>query len=54
MTVQINYKNSNSQKKIHQILSYLLDEKFNISGLKKHISNSEFLYISDLLKAIVI
>jgi leucyl aminopeptidase len=27
-----------------------VDEKFNISGLKKHISNSELLYISDLLK----
>ena len=26
------------------------DEKFNISGLKKHISNSELSYISDLLK----
>jgi leucyl aminopeptidase len=26
------------------------DEKFNIDSLKKHISNDEFLYISDLLK----
>jgi leucyl aminopeptidase len=27
-----------------------VDEKFNIGGLKKHISNSELSYISDLLK----
>ena len=26
------------------------DENFNISGLKKYISNTEFSYISDLLK----
>ena len=26
------------------------DEKFNISGLKKHISNTEYSYISDILK----
>ena len=26
------------------------DEKFNITGLKKHISNSEYSYISDILK----
>ena len=26
------------------------DEKFNISGLKKHFSNTEYSYISDILK----
>ena len=49
MTVQINYKSSNS-KKISSNLVLFVDEKFNISGLKKHISNSELSYISDLLK----
>ena len=49
MTVQINYKNS-SLKKIFSNLVLFVDEKFNIGGLKKYISNSEFSYISDLLK----
>ena len=49
MTVQINYKNS-SLKKVFSNLVLYTDEKFNISGLKKYISNSEFSYISDLLK----
>jgi leucyl aminopeptidase len=49
MTVQINYKSSSS-KKISSNLVLFVDEKFNISGLKKHISNYEFSYISDLIK----
>ena len=49
MTVQINYKSSNS-KKISSNLVLFVDEKFNISGLKKYISNSEFSYILDLLQ----
>jgi len=49
MSVQINYKVSNS-KKVSTNLILFVDEKFNISGLKKYISNSEFAYISDLLK----
>ena len=49
MTVQINYKTSSS-KKVSSNLVLFVDEKFNINGLKKNISNSEFLYISDLLK----
>src|SRR6056300_942657 len=49
MTIQINYKISNS-KKVSSNLVLFVDEKFNISGIKKHISNSEFSYISDLLK----
>jgi leucyl aminopeptidase len=49
MTVQINYK-SNTLKKVSSNLVLFVDEKFNISGLKKYISNSEFTYISDLLK----
>jgi len=49
MTVQINYK-ANSLHKTLSNLVLFVDEKFNISGLKKYISNSEFAYISDLLK----
>ena len=49
MTVQINYK-TNSSNKVSSNLVLFVDEKFNTNGLKKHISNSEFLYISDLLK----
>ncbi len=49
MSVQINYKNSSSKKtSINHVL--FVDEKFNISSLKKYISNTEFSYISDLLK----
>ena len=49
MTVQINYK-TNSSKKASSNLILFVDEKFNINGLKKHISNSEFSYILDMLK----
>ena len=49
MTVQINYKNRDL-KKIASNLVLFVGEKFNIAGLNKHISKSEFSYISDLLK----
>jgi len=49
MALQINYKTSKS-KNISSNLVLFVDEKFNISGLKKNISNSEMSYISDLLK----
>ena len=49
MALQINYKTSNS-KNISSNLVLFVDEKFNISGLKKNISNSELSYISDILK----
>ena len=49
MTIQINYKNS-SIKKVSSNLVLFVNDKFNISGLKKHISDSEYLYISELLK----
>ena len=50
MTIQINYIN-NGLKKISVNLVLFVDENFNISGLKKHISNTEFSYINDLLKS---
>ncbi|MDC0586014.1 leucyl aminopeptidase [Candidatus Pelagibacter sp.] len=49
MTVQINYINSGLTKTLRNLVLFV-DEKFNISGLKKYISTNEFLYISDLLK----
>jgi len=49
MTVLINHI-SNGLKKVSSNLVLFVDEKFNISGLKKYISNSEFLYISELLE----
>jgi leucyl aminopeptidase len=49
MALQINYK-TNNLKNFSSNLVLFVDEKFNISGLKKNISSSELLYISDLLK----
>ena len=49
MTIQINYKSSSSKNNSTNLVLFV-DEKFNIGGLKKHISNSEFSYILDLLK----
>ena len=50
MTVQINYK-TNIPKKTSSNIVLFVDEKFNINGLKKYISNSEFSYVSELLKS---
>ena len=49
MTVQVLYKNNNS-KKLSANLVLFANEKFNINGLKKHLSSQELSYISDLLK----
>ncbi len=49
MAVQINYKTNSSNMASSNVVLFV-DEKFNISGLKKYISNSDFSYISDLLK----
>jgi leucyl aminopeptidase len=49
MSIQINYK-KNSLKKPSANHVLFVDQNFNISGLKKHLSNSEFSYINDLLK----
>ena len=49
MTVQINYKNS-GLKNIASNPVLFVGENFNISGLKKYISNTEYSYIFDLLK----
>ena len=49
MSIEINYKNNNSAKSAANLVLFV-DENFNIRGLKKYISNSEFSYIADLLK----
>jgi leucyl aminopeptidase len=49
MTVQIYYKSTGSKKNSNNLVLFV-DEKFNIGGLKKYIANTEFSYISDLLK----
>ena len=49
MTIQINYKKSISTKSTTNLILFV-DENFNINSFKKYISNSEFLYIADLLK----
>ena len=49
MSIKIEYKTGVS-KKLSSNLVLFTNEKFNISNLKKYFSNSEFLYLSDLLK----
>ena len=49
MSISINYKNSSNKKNSSNIVLFI-DEKFNVSKIKQHISTSEFLFISDILK----
>jgi leucyl aminopeptidase len=49
MNVEINY-NKVLRKKTLFYEVFFVDEKFNISDLKKHLTNSEYLYTLDLLK----
>jgi len=49
MSVQISYKNNNSERLSGNTILFV-DEKFDVSSLKKYISSSEFNYIKDLLK----
>ena len=49
MTVKINYSNKAISKSSSNLVLFA-DEKFSINALKKHLSNSEFSYINDLLK----
>ena len=49
MAVKINYKGSSLENNPSNLVLFV-DEKFNTSRLKKYISNTEFSYISDLLK----
>jgi leucyl aminopeptidase len=49
MPIKINYSKKASSKSSANFV-FFTDEKFNISNLKKYISNTEFSYIKDLLK----
>jgi leucyl aminopeptidase len=49
MSIQINYSKKNAGKSSSNVVLFT-DEKFSISSIKKHLSNSEFSYINDLLK----
>ena len=50
MSIKINYSKKITGKTSGNLVLFA-DERFNINGLKKHISNSEFSYINDLLKS---
>ena len=49
MSITINYTSTNSKKELSNPI-FFVDEKFNLSGLKKSISINEYSYISELLK----
>ena len=49
MSIQINYKNNNTQKSQANLILFT-DDNYNIGNLKKYISIKEFSYIADLLK----
>ena len=49
MSIKINYLNKTNSKSSANLVLFS-NEKFNIGGLKKYLSNSEFSYIHDLLK----
>ena len=49
MSIKINYSNKLTSKSSANLVLFV-DENFNINGLKKIISNTEFSYIADLLK----
>ena len=49
MSIKIDYSNKASSKSSGNLVLFA-DEKFSTNSLKKYLSNSEFSYISDLLK----
>ena len=49
MSIQINYKKSHTKKDLSNLILFV-EEKFNISNIKKYISKSEYSTIADLLK----
>ena len=50
MTVKINYIKKITNKFSANVV-FFTNEKFSINHLKKHVTNSEFNYINDLLKS---
>ena len=49
MSIKINYSKKLTSKSSGNLVLFT-DEKFSINSLKKHLSNTELSYISDLLK----
>ena len=49
MSIKINYLKKTTSKSPGNVVLFV-NEKFNIDGIKKFLSNQEFSYISDLLK----
>ena len=49
MSIKISIKKNINNKDIRNYVLFC-DENFNITSLKKYVSNNEFSYISDLLK----
>ena len=49
MSIKITYTKKTITKSSGNLILFT-DEKFNISNLKKYISNTEFTYVKDLLK----
>ena len=49
MSVKINYIKKTPSKTTSNLVLFS-NEKFNLSSLKKYLSNTEFSYINDLLK----
>ena len=50
MTVQINYKGILSKQNSSNLVLFV-EEKHNISSIKKYITSSEYAFILDLLKS---
>ena len=50
MPININYRNTSLKQKNPNLVLFV-DEKFNISSLRKHISSQEYSFISDLIKS---
>ena len=48
MNIKVNFKKQAFSKSNANLILFV-DEKFNITGLKKHISKNEYSYISDLI-----
>ena len=51
MTIKINYTNKTINKAASNLV-FFCDEKYNIGGVKKYISNNEFSYVNDLIRTI--
>ena len=49
MTIQINYKKNNKKNRLSNLVLFV-DEKFNIKYLKAHVNQTDFNFISDILK----